>query len=184
MNIELVRRLITEELDDFRFNVALVEIDQISQAKELARDTHKGQWRKGSPVPYMAHPMRVYHRAKKRGLSKKHQVLAILHDTVEDSSNPQRTIKKIKAVFGATIAKLIILLSHDKGIDYNTYLEKLAKVSKTAFDVKLLDLEDNLTDKPSEKQKKKYKNALDYLKEKGITIDSKIEGHLTKLVGA
>ena len=180
---ESIRQLISEEYDDFRFNIALVEIDQVSQAKNLARDVHQGQWRKKSPLPYMVHPMRVYHRAKKRGLSKKHQILAILHDTFEDAKNPQRTLKRIKELFGGVIVQLVVLLSHDKGVDYNTYLLKLAKASKTAFDVKLLDLEDNLYDRPNPKQQSKYKKALDYLEDKGIDINPKIKDKLYNRVG-
>lgn len=180
---ESIRRIISEELDDFRFNIALLEIDQIAQAKDLARDVHKGQWRKGSPLPQVVHPMRVYHRAKKRGLSKKHQILAILHDTYEDAKDKIRVIKKISELFGSNIAKIIKLLSHEPGVDYNVYLAKLAKASKTAFDIKLLDMEDNLIDKPSEKQKSKYKQALEYLVKIGTKIDPKIQNTLFKLAG-
>ena len=183
MLLETIRRLISEELDDFAFNIALVEIDQITQAKDLARDVHKGQWRKKSPLPYIVHPLRVYQRAKSRGLSKKHQVLAILHDTYEDAKNPQRTLKKIKEMFGPGTVKMIVVLSHDKGIDYKEYLLALATKSKTVFDVKLLDMEDNLSDKPNPKQKNKYKEAIEYLLKNNIKIESKIKDKLFKLVG-
>ena len=180
---ESIRQLISEELDNFRWNIALVEIDQITQAKDFARNVHSGQWRRESPLPYIVHPMRTYHRAKKRGLSKKHQVLAILHDTFEDAKNPQRTLKRIKELFGAVIAKLVVIMSHDKGVDYSIYLAKLAKASKTAFDVKLLDLEDNLIDRPNPKQQLKYKKALDYLEERGIDINPKIKEKLYQRIG-
>ena len=180
---KLIREIIYEEIDSLKFRIALVEIDQVAQAKDFARDVHKGQWRKSSPLPYMVHPMRVYHRTKTRGLSKKHQILAILHDTYEDSKNPQRTLKKIKDMFGPGTAKLVTILSHDKGIDYKEYLLNLAKKSPTAFTIKLLDMEDNLADKPHLKQKNKYKEALEYLVEKGIKIEPKIKDKLFKLVG-
>jgi (p)ppGpp synthase/HD superfamily hydrolase len=180
---EFIRQIVSEELDDFRLNTALLEIDKITKAKEFARDVHSGQWRKTSPLPYMAHPMRVYGRAKQRGLSKKHLILAILHDTYEDSKNPPRTLKKIKELFGSNIAKIVKLLSHDKGVDYSLYLAKLAKASKTAFDVKLLDMEDNLSEHPTEKQKRKYGEALRYLIQLGINIDSKIKNNLFTMVG-
>ena len=121
----LIREIIYEEIDDLNFNIALVEIDQISQAKDLARTAHKGQWRKASPVPQVVHPMRVYHRAKKRGLSKKHQVLAILHDVYEDAKNPQRILNKIIDIFGQSIGNLVKYMSHDKNVEYNKYLLKL-----------------------------------------------------------
>lgn len=183
MLTETIRRLISEELDDFAFNAALLEIDQVAQAKDFARDVHSGQWRKSSPLPYSVHPMRVYHRTKKLGLSKKHQILAILHDTYEDSRNPQRTLDRIKELFGSVIAKLVVLLSHDKKAEYNEYLLNLSKKSPTAFVVKLLDMLDNLVDKPNSKQKEKYRNALEYLVKNGIKIDSKIKDKLFKLIG-
>ena len=180
---ELIREIFLQEIDDLNFNIVLVEIDAIAQAKDVARDVHKGQWRKASPLPQVVHPMRVFHRAKKRGLSKKHQVLAILHDTYEEAKDPARILKKIKDMFGGKIANQIKYLSHDKGVDYNTYLLKLASSAPTAFDIKLLDMEDNLIDKPSKKQKLKYKNALQYLIEKGIKINPKVQMTLLKLAG-
>lgn len=180
MLTETIRRLIDEEMDRMSFNMMLVEIDQITQAKDLARDVHKGQWRKSTPVPYIVHPLRVFHRAKKRGMSKKIQILAILHDTYEDSRNPQKTIKQVQKIFGTGIVKLIKILSHDKGIDYKEYLLKLSSYS-TAFEVKLLDMEDNLIDKPSDKQKKKYREALEYLVEHGVKINPKLLDSLIKL---
>ena len=133
---DLIREIIYEEIDDLNFNIALVEIDQIAQAKDLARDAHKGQWRKSAPVPQIVHPMRVWHRAKKRGLSKKHQIVAILHDVYEDAKNPQRMLKKIITLFGQKIGNLVKYMSHDKSVEYNAYLLKLAKVSKTSGDIK------------------------------------------------
>ena len=183
MTLAEISQIIREEFDDFCFEAALVEIDQITQAKDLARDVHKGQWRKSSPLPYTVHPMRVYRHAKKLGLSKRHQVLSIIHDTYEDARNPERTLKKIKDMFGNKITNLVKYLSHDKGVDYNLYLLKLAKSSPTAFDVKLLDIEDNLTDNPSGKQREKYKNALNYLVQNGININPKIKKNLFNLAG-
>lgn len=180
---EGIKRLIGEQLDEIKFSIALLEIDDIAQAISLARDVHSGQWRKSSPLPYMVHPMRVYQRAKNRGLSKKHQVLAILHDTVEDSSNPTKTLNKIKDVFGNKIAKLISYLSHDKAIKYDDYLMKLAKASKTAFEVKIIDIFDNMKDYPNPKQLEKYKNSLKYLLNKGIKINNKLKNEKEFILG-
>lgn len=159
------------------------EIDKIQQAKEFARDVHSGQWRKGKPVPYMAHPMKIYHRAKKRGLSTAHQILALLHDTYEDAKNPQQTLKMIKKKFGGKITQYVKDISHEKGTNYKEYLLALAKSSQIAFDIKLLDMEDNLSDKPTPRQKKKYGDALQYLLNNGIKIDSKIKDKLFNLAG-
>lgn len=172
------KKEITEEL----FEYTLIEIDKIMMAKQLARDVHKGQWRKKSPLPFIVHPLRVYHRIKKMGFSKVHQLVAILHDTVEDSPNPPLTIKKIKELFGSKVVKLILYLSHDKNVNYNVYLLNLAKMSSVALDVKMLDMLDNLIDSPSKKQLLKYAKALYYLEENGVEINSKIKNKLYQYV--
>lgn len=179
----LLNEIIKEEIDNFRFNFILIEIDMVANAKEFARGVHSGQWRKNSPLPAIVHPMRVYHRVKKMGLSKKHQIVALLHDAFEDSDMPKNTIKKIKEIFGPKIAQLVIFMSHDKAVKYNEYLLSLAKKSPTAFDIKLIDLEDNLSDNPSAKQKEKYKNAIQYVEGNGIKINPKIKTKLYALVG-
>lgn len=184
MNLfESIRYLISEVVDDIYFEAVLYEIDDIAKAKDFARDVHKGQWRKGKPIPYMAHPMRVFHRAKKAGLSKTHQVLALLHDTYEDAQNPTRALSKIKEMFGNKVANLVQYLSHDKSVDYSSYLEKLAKSSKIAFDIKMLDMLDNLLDAPKPKQRKKYKNALLHLVKSGVDINPKMKDTLFQLAG-
>ena len=96
--------------------------------------------------------------------------------------NTKRMFKKIVEMFGQKIANLVKLLSHDKNTNYNTYLLKLANYP-TAFDVKLLDLLDNLLDNPTLKQKEKYRSALKYVTGKGIKINSKIKDELFKLAG-
>ena len=46
-----------------------------------------------------------------------------------------------------------------------------------------LDMEDNLIDRPTEKQKSKYKQSLEYLVKIGTKIDPKIQDTLFKLAG-
>jgi len=180
---EIMRQIINEEIDNISFNFALLEIDTITQAKDIARDVHRGQWRKNEPLPYIVHPLRIYQRVISFGLSEKYQVLAILHDTVEDSKNPQRILDKIKELFGGGTADLVVALSHDKSVDYKEYLLNLAKRYPTAFIVKLLDIIDNVSSKPHLQQKNKYKEAIEYIVSKGISIDPKIKDSLFNLIG-
>lgn len=180
---ETIHKLVCEVVDDLYFEAVLREIDDITKAKEFARDIHSGQWRRGKPVPYMAHPMRVFHRAKKSRLSKTHQVLALLHDTYEDAQNPTKVLLKIKEMFGSKVANLVQYLSHDKSVNYSDYLEKLARSSKIAFDIKMLDILDNLSDAPKPKQIQKYKNALLHLVKSGVDINPKMKDVLFRLSG-
>ena len=63
-------------------------ITAIQQAKDLAIQYHKGQFRKFSGEPYSAHPLKVSQIVLKYKESKEIESLmiaAILHDTVEDT---------------------------------------------------------------------------------------------------
>ncbi len=76
----------------------------------------------------------------------------------------------------------MLLLSHDKGVHYNRYLIDLARASKDAFNIKLLDMISNSMDSPSEKQLAKYKNSIEYLIKNDIQIPSKIKPVLFKVL--
>jgi len=150
------------------------ELSAIDKAQDIAMLTHAGQKRKASGQPYFIHPYRVYQRAKAAGLSKDIQIIAILHDVYEDSNNKDYIRKEIERQFGKVILNFILLLSHDKSVDYEQYVLRLAKLSKVALTVKLLDMLENLKDNPSEKQKTKYLGSIEYLLKNNISIDPKI----------
>jgi len=149
------------------------ELSAIDKAQDIAMITHAGQKRK-SGLPYFVHPYRVYQKAKALGSSKDIQIVALLHDVYEDSNNKDYVRKEIERQFGKLIMNFILLLSHDKAVDYNQYVLRLAKISKVALSVKLLDMLENLKDNPSNKQKTKYLGATSYLLDNDISIDPKI----------
>lgn len=157
------------------------EMSRKDKALDLAQDIHSSQYRKISKQPYIIHPFRVYQRARALGLPDDVQIIAILHDTYEDAKNQKYAADKIKSYFGDTILKYIMLLSHDKGTDYNSYILNLAKKSNIALTVKLLDVIENLLDNPSQKQKEKYLSGLLYLLNNGINIDNKIVSQIKNL---
>lgn len=157
------------------------ELSKIEKAVDLAQDIHSGQYRKVSKKPYIIHPFRVYQRAKTMGLSNDVQIIAVLHDTYEDAKNKDYVSDKIKSTYGDIIWKFVLLLSHDKGVDYNTYLLALAKKSNVALQVKLLDMIENLLDNPSPKQKEKYLSGLLYLLNNNVKIDNKIVSQIKNL---
>jgi len=158
----------------------LKEISAIDQAVNLAKDVHADQLRK-TGKPYVTHPLRVYKLAKKYGLSQTEQVVALLHDTIEDSKNPKIVQKKIQKLFGGKVLQVVNLLTHKKGVDYNAYLFNLAKKSKTALNVKLLDICDNIYDIPSTAQREKYKNAIRFIRDKKVKLPKQL---VSKILGA
>lgn len=144
------------------------EIIDIKDAIQFAAKTHKYQKRKSTGKDYITHPLNIYYDTKKYNMSEVEQILAILHDTYEDGKDKKKIENKIKGKFGTNIWNAIKLLTHDKENDYEDYLINLFNKSKYVFSVKLLDMKDNLSDNPTSKQKEKYKQALNQLKEKGI----------------
>jgi len=154
--------------------MAITELSMVDKAKDLAMDTHIGQTRKVSNKPYYLHPFRVFQRSKAMKYNKDIQLICLLHDVMEDSKNKKYTEDKIKSTFGNTIFKFIKLLSHDKAVDYNRYVLEIAKRSKTALVVKLIDMIENLLDNPSNKQIIKYTTAIKYLIDNKINIDNKL----------
>lgn len=159
------------------------EMSLIDRAKDFAMDIHSHQKRKASGDPYFIHPFRTFQIAKSFGLNKDQLVLAIIHDTYEDGTNRNYVEDQIKSKFGDKMLKLVKLLSHDKDVGYNDYLYSLYKLSPLAFDVKMCDMIDNLTDSPSNKQKIKYYEAIEYLLNKGIKIKNSFINRIKKITG-
>ncbi len=77
---------------------------RIFQAIEFATKAHTGQFRKGTKVPYIVHPLGVAKILIEAGCSEDVAVAGILHDTVEDSST---RIDDIRRDFGEEVARLV-----------------------------------------------------------------------------
>ena len=58
--------------------------DRIAQALALAVEAHQGQKRKGTDIPYIAHPLGVASIALEHGADEELTMAALLHDAVED----------------------------------------------------------------------------------------------------
>ncbi len=78
--------------------------ERVFQAIEFATKAHTGQFRKGTKVPYIVHPLGVAKILIEAGCSEDVAVAGILHDTVEDSST---RIDDIRRDFGEEVARLV-----------------------------------------------------------------------------
>jgi (p)ppGpp synthase/HD superfamily hydrolase len=76
----------------------------IDQAIELAARAHRGQVRKGTDTPYVAHPYAVGMSLARAGCDDEVVVAGILHDTVEDT---HITLEELRAQFGARVASIV-----------------------------------------------------------------------------
>lgn len=154
---------------------SITSLDLYSRALKFASFIHRNQNRKYSNAKYITHPISVSMILSQWGYNNEYQSIGLLHDTIEDASNQSVVEKAIKKYFGNSIYKIIKLLSHDKSIDYNSYLLKLARANKIAFIIKMADMWSNLHNHPSNKQINKYSNALTYLYENGIKLPKQMK---------
>ena len=76
----------------------------IFKAIEFAVNAHKGQYRKGTKIPYIIHPIGVARILIDYGCSEEVITAGILHDTVEDT---HISLQDIKREFGEKTEKLV-----------------------------------------------------------------------------
>ncbi|MDB4337398.1 NUDIX domain-containing protein [bacterium] len=139
-----------------------------------AQTVHRDQ-RRRSGEPYFDHPKEVRNITRKfYPQDRVAQLAALLHDTLEDYekggvySSEEEVIDAISSsIQNPSVRKNVInvvkSLTHDKGVDYTSYVLSL---SGTSLRVKLTDMLHNLMTGPSEKQKRKYGIAIRALEKK------------------
>jgi (p)ppGpp synthase/HD superfamily hydrolase len=79
--------------------------ERIAQALALAVEAHTGQKRKGTDIPYIAHPMAVAAIALEHGADEEQAMAALLHDAVEDGGAPYAL--RIRSQFGDRVADIV-----------------------------------------------------------------------------
>ncbi|MBF0097811.1 MAG: bifunctional (p)ppGpp synthetase/guanosine-3',5'-bis(diphosphate) 3'-pyrophosphohydrolase [Magnetococcales bacterium] len=108
----------------------------LERALYLAVVAHQGQVDKVG-VPYILHPLRLMVRAG----SDEAKIVAILHDTIEDTA---LTLAQLRDEgFSETVLTVLDLLTHQPDHTYQEYMERVM-THPLAMQIKLLDLEDNM----------------------------------------
>lgn len=79
--------------------------ERIAQALALAVEAHDGQKRKGTTIPYIAHPMGVASIALEHGADEDQAMAALLHDAVEDGG--VQYSQRIRNQFGDRVADIV-----------------------------------------------------------------------------
>jgi len=79
---------------------------RFAQGLELAIRAHNGQVRKGTSIPYIAHPMAVAAIALEHGADEDLAIAALLHDAVEDGGADYE--HEIRERFGSRVADLVM----------------------------------------------------------------------------
>ena len=143
----------TEETKDIQIAVDIRH--WIKLALFIAKQSHKGQFRRDEITPYITHPLSVSVRVEVRL-----KPIALLHDALEDSD--LKLADLIALDFPEYIIRAVHTLTKLPDEDYIHYLQRV-KENPDAIIVKLADMEHNLSDKPTEKQKAKYAKAKEFL---------------------
>ena len=76
------------------------------RAFEFAAEKHKGQMRKASTIPYIAHLMGAASLVLEAGGDEDLAIAALLHDVVEDCGG-MPMLKEMRRRFGARVAKVV-----------------------------------------------------------------------------
>ena len=76
----------------------------IDLAIEVAAKAHKNQFRKGTDIPYITHPLAVRIILARAGCTDKVIVAGILHDTLEDTA---LTFRELTDTFGEKVADIV-----------------------------------------------------------------------------
>jgi hypothetical protein len=111
------------------------QVNLLELALQIAVKAHDGQKDK-SGEPYIFHPIRVMQRCS----TPKGKIVALLHDTVEDTDV---TFEDLEAAgFDSGTIDTLRLVTHETGVPYDDYIDALVH-DPVAVEVKIADLEDN-----------------------------------------
>lgn len=136
---------------------------QTELALKIAIEAHGQQYRHDFVTPYINHPISVANRVYLRYGNQIDKIAtALLHDSIEDSDGKVTREILISRGVKENIVDAIVLLTKTKDTDYENYLARIAE-NEIACNVKIEDMIDNLSDKPSLKQISKYGKGLQFL---------------------
>jgi len=116
----------------------------IFRAIELATKAHSGQYRKGTKIPYITHPLNVAKILIQLECSDSVIVAGVLHDTLEDT---RVTFDEIQEAFGKEIADLVNMVSEPNKSDMiweNRKAHTLKQLKVASTDQLVLSLADKL----------------------------------------
>ena len=107
---------------------------KVTKALCLAAVAHHDQFDKAG-MPYIFHPVRVASHFE----DETHQVVALLHDTVEDTNVD---LVEIRLQFGPRVEAAVDALTHRPNETRHQYHGRI-RTNQLAWDVKLADIADN-----------------------------------------
>src|SRR5581483_470219 len=115
----------------------------VFDAIEFAARAHAGQYRKGTRIPYILHPLSVARILIECDASDDVVIAAVLHDIVEDT---KITLADVRAEFGDDVARLVEGMSEPNRSDTweNRKQATLDYLETAPQDVLLIEIADKL----------------------------------------
>ncbi len=130
-------------------------------AIEIAETYHGDQ--KYADEPYVNHLKRVCQNVKDCNYGEEYQVVAILHDVLEDTNCSDESIKRL---FGHEIWNAVKDMTHPKNMEYVKYLD-ITLTNPISKVVKFADIMDNMKNsymnEGYERLQGKYEKAMKYM---------------------
>jgi (p)ppGpp synthase/HD superfamily hydrolase len=83
----------------------MIENDRLAAALALVHEAHRTQKRKGTDIPYIAHPMAVASLVLEYGGSEDQAIAALLHDVIEDAG--EAYAGRIDEAFGPEVLAMV-----------------------------------------------------------------------------
>lgn len=164
----------TEKFPDWNAVCDYLLPDMLEKALQIATEAHKGQKDKAGN-DYISHPIRVSQHC----INQKAKIVALLHDTLEDTS---LTIKDLQNQgFDNEITEGVLSVTRLENESYANFIERVSR-NTLGKEVKISDLEDNMdirrlsqfTERDT-KRCEKYLHAWRFLK--GLEPDTSLIAH-------
>lgn len=118
---------------------------RIVEAFRFAYNIHRKQFRKGTEVPYIVHPMGVAAIVGANGGDEDQVIAALLHDAVEDGCGLD-TLNEIREIFGNRVAEMVMAcsdaVSHPKPPWHERKTDFLKSIRRAPEEVRLILLAD------------------------------------------
>lgn len=117
----------------------------LHDAIRYASEKHEGQYRKGTVMPYIVHPLETMQILNSMGADIPLQIAGVLHDTLEDTS---ATADELELLFGEEICRLVCMHSEDKSKSWErrkqTAIAELSQADKAFQMLVMADKVSNL----------------------------------------
>lgn len=115
----------------------------VHKAIRFATIKHIDQKRKGTPYPYIIHPLEVMQILTEEGASEEIIIAGILHDTIEDTKT---THEELTTNFGEKVSQYVKYISENKELPWHDRKREAINTAKNSSkDVQLLFCADKLS---------------------------------------